>query len=140
MPQLNSSGILGILQGVGFWALHLVGWIGYVPLSGIALIFYALFLMVVSTILGGIIKTFGVDGARIALSLAVIAATLIAMCLRMLGVPVGFDPHAIQNPWKVPVMLIGSIFALMRPNRLTFLLGCALSAILIPQALAGRLL
>jgi hypothetical protein len=109
-----------------------VGWIAYIPLVGMALVFYAVLAGVLGFLLRILLSYIDVDGVELILGSIYTACSMVARLLSCLGMPVGFDPASIRSIWQVPGMLIRSIFNLIRPNRLTFVLGCAATAYFLP--------
>lgn len=121
-----------MVKNVGFTVFHGVGWVAYLPLVGVVLLFYAVLVCVLGVLLKILLSYVDVDGIDLILGSIYTTASLVAWLLSRLGMRVGFDPASIRSIWQVPGMLIRSIFTLIRPNRLTFLLGCAATAYFLP--------
>jgi hypothetical protein len=126
LPFPGLAAIPGLegIQSIGFWIVHLAGWLLYLPIVAFTLAFYFIVVVLLAQTLDIVIGWIGVRATQIALKVVYFLASLVAFALQMLGGRVGFDPASIRSVMHVPAGLIRSVFNLMRPNRVTFCIGC----------------
>lgn len=136
MQEQTRNDVLETLKRTGFVLIHAVGWVAYLPLVVVILIFYGGFVLVIANTLGWLGQYIGYDGMRIMQQMVFLGASIGAFLLRSVGIPAQFDPRRV-GVMQVPGMLIGSIIRFVRPNRLTFLLGSVFSAYLLVMTVLG---
>lgn len=136
MQEQTRNDVLEILKTTGFVLFHAAGWVAYLPLVVVMLIFYAIVVLMIGNVLGWLGQYIGLDGMRIMLFMVFMSLSVAASLLRMVGIPVQFDPRNV-GVMQVPGMLIGSIFRFLRPNRFTFLLGCVFSVYMLVTTVLG---
>lgn len=84
-------------------AFHVIGWVAYVPLVGMALVFYAVVVGVLGFLLR-ILSYVDVDGVELILGSIYTTSSMVAWLLSRLGMRVGFDPASI------PSAVLGKLF------------------------------
>lgn len=132
--------LLDVGKNVGFIVLSIIGWLAYIPLAIFGLIAFFVVYIVFAYSVGIIVRFLGIDAVEMTAGTIVCMAGLTVMLLNAIGFAVAFDRNTF-NPWNIPGILISGIFNLIRPNRLTFFLGCAASAYIVvmelPRLFAG---